>query len=266
VCEGDAVSIGDPLGGGGGLNLVRALAVGGQVVRAVFNKALKIKSSAANNDGLNGGNYLLAIIDGTGTDPLVIGTLQTVTFPAFGVLNSGEFGIDIQTDRPLVVGLTYSLTVAVRLTAFDGDSMGYPYTQSFVGAARPTRVRRPQKNRGIVDFASDENGITVVNGDIDVVTGVPSARLRCIRRATTIKNAFVYLPGYGIGFQPKTPLSINRVGSLKADLSQQLRREPDVSDAASNVTMDARGFVSVEIRAKTKQNQIFTFGISAQNS
>ena len=259
-------AFGDPMGGGGGLHLVRAIAVGGQIVRAVFNKAPKTKSSAASNDGLNGGNYIVTITTGTGAAPQIIGTTQVVPYPAYGVFQAGEVGIDVHADRPLVVGLTYSLRVATRMVAEDGDTMGYPYVQSFIGASRPTRLRRKLQVQGMADFASGQNGLQVSGGDIDVATDIPSTKIRCMRRAVTMKGAFAHLPGYGIGFQPKAPLSVNRAGSLKADLAQQLKLEPDVQDAASNVQMDARGFVTVDLRIRTKQNQVFTFNVSTSNS
>ena len=252
-------AFGDPMGGGGGLHLVRAIAVAGQIVRAVFNKSPKTKSSAANNDGLNGANYDVAITTGTGTKPLCVSTAALVQFPAFGVLNAGEVGIDVQTDRPLVVGLTYQLTVTPRLVAFDGDTIGFPYSQAFVGATRPTRVRQNRSKQGIIDFASGDNGLTATNGDIDTVTGLPSTKMRCLRRTLTMRNAFAHLPGYGSSFQPKAPMSRNRIGALQADLRQQLRQEPDVQDAATEVTLDARGLAIIEERVQTKKNQSFTF-------
>lgn len=250
-------AFGDPFGGGGGLHLVRAIAVGGQVVRAVFNKAPKTKSSAVNNDGLNGANYDLAITTGTGTKPLCISTAAVIQFPAFGVQNSGEVGIDVQTDRPMVVGLAYSLTVTPRLIAFDGDTMGSPYSQPFVGAARPTRNRQNRSKQGIIDFSSGDNGLTVTNGDIDTVTGIPSTKMRCLRRTLTMKNSFAHLPGYGSSFQPKAPMTTNRIGALQADLRQQLKQEPDVQDAAIQVTVDARGLAIIDERVQTKTNQSF---------
>ena len=252
---------GDPMGGGGGLHLVRAIAVAGQVVRAVFNKAPKTKSSAANNDGLNGANYDVAITSGTGTKPLCVSTAAVVQFPAFGLLNAGEVGIDVQTDRPLVVGLAYVLTVPPRLIAFDGDTMGFPYGQPFVGATRPTRVRQNRTKQGIIDFASGDNGLTATNGDIDTVTGIPSTKMRCLRRTLTIKNAFAHLPGYGSVFQPKAPMVTNRIGALQADLRQQLRSEPDVQGAAVQVTLDSRGLALIDERVQTKKDQTFTFSV-----
>jgi hypothetical protein len=252
-------AFGDPMGGGGGLHLVRAIAVAGQVVRAVFNKAPRTKSSAANNDGLNGANYDVAITTGTGTKPLCVATAAVIQFPAFGLLNAGEVGIDVQTDRPLVVGLSYSLTVTPRLVAGDGDSIGFPYSQPFVGATRPTRNRQTRAKQGIIDFASGDNGLTATNGDIDNVTGIPSTKMRCLRRTLTAKNAFAHLPGYGSVFQPKAPMVTNRIGALQADLRQQLKQEPDVQDAAIQVTVDARGLAIVDERVQTKTNQVFTF-------
>lgn len=252
---------GDPMGGGGGLHLVRAVAVAGQLVRAVFNKAPKTKSSAANNDGLNGANYDIAITVGTGTKPLCVSTARVVQFPAFGLLNAGEVGIDVQTDRPLVVGLSYSLTVTTRMIAFDGDPIGFPYVQPFVGAARPTLTRQNRTKQGVIDFASGNNGLTVTNGDIDTVTGIPSTKLRCLRRTLTAKNSFAHLPGYGSSFEPKAPMALNRIGAVQADLRQQLRQEPDVQDAAVQVTLDARGIAIIDERVRTKQNHTFTFSV-----
>jgi hypothetical protein len=246
--------------------IVRAIAVGGQVVRAVFNKAPKARSSAANDDGLNGANYTLAVTVGQAATPLCVGTLGTVPFPAFGVLAAGEVGVDIQTDRSLVVGLTYSLAVGVRLVAADGDLLAPPYSKTFVGAARPQRRRQAQSNQGITDFNSGIYGLTVSNGDIETVTGLASTKLRCLRRTSTMKNSFAHLPGYGTGFQPKIPMTTNRIGALKNDLAQQLKAEPDVQDAASSVTLDARGFVTIDERVKTKQNLTLTLTVNAANS
>ena len=248
------------------LHLMRAVAVGGQVVRVVFNKAPKTRSSAANNDGLNSANYSVSVTTGTASKPVCIGTRGAVAYPAFAVLNTGEVGIDLQTDRPLVVGLTYLVTISTSIVAADGDASGSPYSMSFVGAVRPTRTRQQSAQPAFADFASGNSGLVVTNGDIDTVTGVGSAKLRCLRRTTTVKSAFAYLPGYGVGFQPKAPLSVNRVGGLKADLANQLKLEPDVQDASSNVQIDARGFATVDLRARTKQNQTFTYSVATPNS
>jgi hypothetical protein len=246
--------------------IVRAIAVGGQVVRVVFNKAPKAKSSAANDDGLNGANYTLAVTVGSAATPLCVGTRTLVPFPAFGVLSPGEVGVDIQTDRALVVGLTYSLALATRLVAFDGDLLAPPYSKTFIGAARPQRRRQAQSNQGIADLNSGTYGLVVSNGDIETVTGIPSTKLRCLRRTQTMKDSFAHLPGYGTGFQPKIPMTTNRIGALKNDLAKQLKAEPDVQDAASSVTLDARGFVTIEERVKTKQNLTLTLTVNAANS
>lgn len=256
-------SFGDPFGGGGGLHLVRVVAVGGQLFRAVFNKSPKAKSSLASNDALNAGNYSLTVLAGQATTPLCVGVFQLIEFPAFGLLAAGEVGVDVQTDRPLVVGLSYQVAVQPRLAAADGDSMGSPYLASFVGAARPTRTRRNSRSMSdIIDFASGDAGLTVVAGDIGTATGLDSTRIRCFRRILTAKNAFAHLPGYGIGFQPKQPLSTARTGALKTDLAQQLRQEPDVSSATSNIQQDARGFVLVTANVTTKTGGTLVLNIA----
>lgn len=257
---------GDPMGGGGGLHLVRAIAVGGQVVRAVFNKAPKTRSPAANNDGLNGANYALTITTGSGVVPLCVGACRVVPFPAFGVLLAGEVGIDIQTDRHLVVGLAYTLTASPRVLAADGDTMGFPYTQPFVGAARPQRTRQSETFQGAVDFNSGPDGLIVSNGDIETVSGIPSCKLRCMRRTTTMKGTFAHLPGYGAGFQPKAPMTASRMAPLRADLIQQLKSEPDVQDASVTVSTSSTGAAIIDERIKNRKNQAFTLTVSGPNS
>jgi hypothetical protein len=258
-------SFGDPFGGGGGLHVVRAIAVGGQVVRVVFNKAPRTKTPAANNDGLNGSNFAITVLTGQATTPLCVSALQVVQFPAFGLLTAGEVGVDVQTDRNLVIGLSYQVVVSPRIVAADGDSMGAPYLASFVGAARPTRTRRNSRSKAdIIDLASGDAGLTVTNGDIGTVTGLDSTRIRCLRRTLTAKNSFAHLPGYGIGFQPKVPLSTARTGALKADLAQQIRSEPDVQNVTTNVTQDVRGFVQIVETIKTKVGTTLSLSVPRQ--
>lgn len=250
---------GDPLGGGGGLHLVRAIAVASQTVRVVYNGTPKARSAAANNDGLNPNNYIFEITNGTGGTPQPVGTRGIVEFPAFGVLAAGEVGIDVMTDRPLVVGLAYTVTVETRVQATNGDQMGYPYTAPFVGASRPTRKRQVRSTRGLIDFASGPDGLIVVAGDIATVTDIESTRLRCMRRTMTVKNTFAHLPGYGIGFDPKAPLAANRLNGLKSDLAQQLGSEPDVEAVATSVALNAaRGILTIDERVRTKRGQTFT--------
>jgi hypothetical protein len=246
--------------------IVRAIAVGGQVVRAVFNKSPKAKSSAANDDGLNGANYTVAVTSGTAVTPRCVGVLGMVPFPAYGVLRTGEVGVDIQMDRPLVSGLSYTVSAAIRLVAVDDDLLLPPYGYAFIGAARPQLRRQAQANQGVSDFASGESGLIVENGDIGTVTGIPSTKLRCLRRTVTMKNAFAHLPGYGTGFQPKVPMTTNRIGTLKNDLSQQLKAEPDVADAASSVTIDSRGIVTIDERVRTRQGWAFTLAVNGPTS
>ena len=246
--------------------LRRAVAVGGQVVRVVFSEAPKTRSSAANNDGQNAANYDVSVLTGTATKPLCIGTRGVVQYPAFAVLNSGEVGVDLQTDRPLVVGLTYLLTVSTSIMAADGDTIGSPYTATFVGAARPASRRQQNSTQGFVDFASGDAGLLAVNGDIGTATGVDSTKLRCLRRTFTMKGAFAHLPGYGIGFQPKAPMGTNRIGSLKADLTQQLKQEPDVENAAASISANAQGFITIDERVQTSTSQTLTFSVGAAGS
>jgi hypothetical protein len=257
-------AFGDPFGGGGTLRLDRAIAVGGQVVRLVFSQAPKARSSAALNDALNSANYALTVLAGTATTPLPVGILQLVQYPAFGLQVAGEVGVDLQVDRPFVVGLQYQVTVSTQLVAADGSPIGAPYSASFLGAARPVMTRRNNRTKtDIIDWNSGVNGLIVMGGDIGTVMGDASTRIRCLRRTLTVKNAFAHLPGYGIGFAPKTPLSTARTGALKVDLAQQLISEPDVAAVTTNIQQDARGFVAIAENIQTKTGATLTLQVAS---
>lgn len=57
---------------------------------------------------------------------------------------------------------------------------------------------------------------------------VASARKRIARRVLSAVNAFVHLPGYGVGMPVKALLTLDRVRELEAGISAQVRQEPDL--------------------------------------
>jgi hypothetical protein len=61
-------------------------------------------------------------------------------------------------------------------------------------------------------------------------------------------------------------MTTNRIGALKNDLAQQLKSEPDVLDATTRVSLDARGIVTVEERVRTKAEQTFSLTVNGATS
>jgi hypothetical protein len=251
---------GQQTGSGGSFHVARAISVGGQVVRVVFSSAPKTHSSGAPDDALNASNYQLAVVSGQGKTPQSVGVHpQPIAFPAYGIFNDGEVAIDLQSDRPLIVGMGYSVQVSDAVRAADGSSIGSPYSWNFVGSARPI-VTLPQRGKmGLVDLSSDpiSGGITVdASGDWAPDNGdTVGTRKRCIRRVLTSESAFVHLQGYGLYFDIKLPMVANKLGKLRTGVQSQLAQEPDVDSVATQVSADARGFLSIGMRVKTKTGQ-----------
>ena len=239
--------------------LVRALSVGGQVVRVVFNAEPKHKSSAAFDDALNGANYQVTVIAGQGQPPQCVGVQPVVTFyPAFGVFNAGEVAVDVQTDRPLVVGLRYQIQVSAALLAADTRHIQAPFVTEFQGESRPVVSLQQRGKMGLVDLSSDpiSGGIIVsAEGDWAADNGdTVGTRKRCFRRVLTRKGGFAHLgKGYGLDYDIKVPATTNKLAGLRSDVQSQLGQEPDVDSVATQVSMDARGFLTIGFRAKTKQ-------------
>ena len=256
--------------------MVRALSVGGQVVRVVFNAEPKHKRQAAGDDALNGANYQVEVIAGQGQPPQSVGVHpDVIPWPAYGVFNDGEFALDLQVDRPLVVGLRYRVTVDSVVVAQDTRHLTAPYGWEFQGEARPIVTLQQRGKMGLVDFASNpiSGGIIVdSSGDWACDAGdIVGTRKRCFRRVLTKRGAFTHLQNYGLNYDVKVPATTNKLAGLRSDIQAGLAQEPDVDSVATQVSLDARGWLTLGMRVKTKQGQdvpavlaVSTSGITVQ--
>jgi len=247
------------LGEGSSFYVARAISVGGQIVRIVFSGEPKHKSSGAPDDALNAANYQVSVTTGTGNDPESIATLLTVGFwPAFGLHADGEAYVDLQVDRPLIVGMSYTVAVSHALVAADGTPIGSPYSWTFNGSARPIRRRQQRRQIGLVDFASDPftGGIKVdQSGDWASEEGLSGTRKRVWRTALTPFGAFSFLQNFGLKYDIKKPGTLSILGNLRTELKQQLLQQPDIKNASSSVAMDSRGFLAITINTQTSTGE-----------
>lgn len=244
-----------PFGAGGPLHVVRAMAVASQVVRVVFNEEPLHRGAGGRFDSLNPANYGFAITAGQGTTPLaMVVDSGVITGPTRGV-NAGEYAVDVHVDRPLVVGLSFSVTVR-NVQGSDGDLLGAPVAAAFVGVAPLRTSRTPSRMVALVDFATDiATGALRVDdsGDIATHSGVPSLRERLYRRQTVAKDAFTFLPGYGSGQQINRPATTAAIMQFRGDYLQQVKQEPDVADASVTVVdQTAINVLTVKTRAIPK--------------
>jgi hypothetical protein len=224
--------------GAGSLTVIRAAAVDGQTVRVVFNQRPLADSPIGPRDAQNVANYRFLVVTGTGGSPTPVGVAPTIVQgPARGPVLTGQWGVDVRVDRPLVAGLTYRVLVA-NVQAASGDSLGAPTDADFPGIVTlhpraPTAAIVPgdlATNPFTGAFAFDSAG------DLDTHAGLPSLRKRVMRRLGTIRGAFRFLRAYGLALPFKKPLTDAAVGGLQTDGGQQLRREPEIADATVGVT------------------------------
>lgn len=254
---------GDPYGVGGPLKVVRARAVEAQTVRIVFDEPPRALVRSATNDALNPLNYQVAIIAGEGTAPHVVGVKKDlVPAPAAAVVEDPETGVDVQVDRPLVIGVEYRIR-AFNLVAKAGGALGTPDSANFQGILDIAQVRSPERPDEFSDFKFDafatDNSAYIFNdaGDIAVHRGIENIRKRVLRRVTTPKNAYRHLPGYGTSFAAhKAPMSVSNLAPLKQDMLAQVRSEPDVLDASIQLQLTGLGVLTLLIKARTPEGII----------
>ena len=246
---------------------MRAIAVAGQIVRVVFNAEPKHESSSGLDDAFNPQNYAVSVTSGTGASLRCIGVHPLIaSVPAYGLRSAGEYAIDVQTDRPMVAGLTYSVTVTARVVAANGQALIAPFARSFIGADRPRMARSNGSTAALTDLANDSfgGGVTIDSGgDWAPHSGRESTRKRVLRRVTTKKGAFAHLPGYGTNLRAKEPMTNAKLRTVKTDASQQIAQEPDVMSSKVGATQTAQGITRLDIQAKTTEDQDASVGLDS---
>ena len=109
-----------------------------------------------------------------------------------------------------------------------------------------------------MDLASDPiSGAILVSAEGDWAHDngdTVGTRKRCFRRVLTKKGGFVHLgKSYGLDYDVKVPATTNKLAGLRSDIQAGLQQEPDIDSVATQVSMDARGFLTLGLRVKTKQ-------------
>jgi hypothetical protein len=262
-------AVGDPYGAGGPLSVVRAQAVGGQTVRVAFNAEPAHYSAASPVDSLNPKNWVVGVSAGqVMAVPQPVGVQWVGVGPLIGV-RAEEWGVDVKLDRPLARLVRYRIE-ARAIVARAGLGLGFPYGAEFMGATLPTDFRPPRRRTDMADFATDPRTggwLFDGSGDIAVDPGLASYKKRIIRRATTPKGAYSFLGReYGSILALKRPLSLAQVGPIKADLIQQIRREPETQAVSILATFSPLpGILSLSIQAQARQGSIST-GLQSSES
>lgn len=264
---------GDPFGGGGPLTVVRARAVAGQVVRVVFNEEPVHRSASGITDALNPRNYLLTVPGGNAVAPIAVGVDPgMIVGPAVAVGNgtapgaADERGFDVHTDRPLIVGVVYNIAVK-GLLPLTGGGLGTPANANFGGIVKLLATSQPPKKTELVDVFNDITGTGAWkvddSGDLAIQSGLDGFRKRVLRRLMTPKNAFAFLPNYGVGIRLKQPASVPQVAAFKTDAVQQILLEPEAASVDASANIDAFGVFTLSLLIQTKVGAFVSVGVQA---
>lgn len=269
-----AESFGDPMGGGGPLSVLAALAVGGQTVRVVFSIEPQHKTPAGGQDALNPANYALGVAAGRATAPAAVGVDRALVLPgAWGVPAGTDLrALDVHVDRQLIAGITY--TVAARqMLAAAGGGLGSPVSASFAGVVSLQIFRPPERPVDFVDIANPPAiGHFVVDSGCSLAIEDPEAgtKKRILRRLSTRRGAFSTLRNYGLALSLKGVTSNRQLTAWRSDAVAQILSEPDVTAASVQVSLAVYDVVFIDVRARTRRgNQLalqqkFVSGIASE--
>jgi hypothetical protein len=254
------------------LAILRAIAISSNVVRVAFAAAPKFISAMGVNDAQNPANYTFAVTVGQATPPVALYIAPAlIVGPARGVGNGGavnERGVDITVDRPLIVGLSYLVTIA-NVTDPLGVSLGLNTSAGFVGITNVQTTKLPRRLTDLVDlFNSPFDGTFIVDdsGDIAPQSGIDGYKKRVIRRITTPLNAFAFLVGYGVGVKLKKVASLAEISALKTDVIRQVMLEPETASVDASTTINALGVLTIMLNIKTKVGAFVQVGVQASPS
>lgn len=256
---------GDPFGSGGPLFVVRARALKSHVVRVVFDEEPLHQSPAGRADALNPANYQFINLTGTLYSPSGPGTITAVGVdkdmvvgPTLAVKAGDERAFDVHVDRSLLLTMTYQVT-ALNIKSKLGGGLGSPFSASFVGVGQLSKVLPVRQPVGLTDLANSIplGGWNVDDsGDFATDTDIESLKKRIFRRLTTTRGAFSFLPAYGIGLKLKEIAGVAETQALKADIQQQILREPEVRGVDVMLSLRGEGSLTVTLAISTKHGAL----------
>lgn len=259
---------GELLGGGGPINVQRAVAMAGQVVRVAFNEEPLNKSGAGLSDALNPANYSLSVVTGQAKAPVPTTIIDVVQGPGRG-LGSSDWGVDVAVDRAMAVAVVYQVSVSNIVSAM-GGALGTPATANFMGISVPRLQVLPRKKPIWWDFSNPvAKGSLVVDdsGDIAVETDrVQNFKKRVFRRFFTTPNAFAFLKkGYGVGIALMEVASGAEIAAYRKSAIQQIQQEPETQSANVQITVTGNGIATVNWSAvlKTGETASGSFPVNA---
>jgi hypothetical protein len=237
---------------GEGVSLYMALAVNTQEVRVYLTGEVLHKLATQDGDALNPATWTVQRLDTL--EYLNVMTVVEYTPTIFGLVVVVPFAD---------ATVTYEVSSVTLLDA-SGGILIPPRSATFAGlvADAVSTAQARLANRGAVvrDIAnppasalvSDAVGGTLVvtsSGDYATVSGAELVKKLIIRRLTTGQGEFFHLPNYGVDLGVKEPVRTSQLAQLKTSIERQIRKEPEIKDVSTSLSLDTRGILTVAIKA-----------------
>lgn len=261
------------------LDLKQALAVAENVIQLTFSRAIYWSLLLDAKDGSIPGKYIVTPVPGTvGLDgspvrPVTVAGVSIDPLSGVGVATV----IDVTLDRPMTPYPAEYAVVVSDLWSRDLTQIinpaanGYYVPGSFkqivpptLNEIAPTRdFANPQTLSGALDPLPTPNnplnlGVfsTDDTGDYAFDQGLASYKKRVLRRLFTIPNAFVFLPGYGVGLgahgkKLARPALLQRLSST-AESQIALEPETERVDVRASADPNHPGLVRFYVNAVVK--------------
>ena len=224
-------------GSAGGVSVESAAATGERTVMVRFTGAVLQTGPTAERSALNPARWTVTRVV-TGESLLVL-AVRAVVPEVVELLTLQRFGSYLDVHRATQSGV-YDLVGAACVS---------PYSADFLGCgASQTR----QANQSLVDLRNNPTprspaGELIVDaaGDYALQEGADLLRKLILRRLTTGRGGFTHLPAYGVGLAEKEPPPSTDMASLRAEIEQQVLKEPDVVAAQCKLRLTANGILYV---------------------
>lgn len=226
--------------------LSSAIAASTRSVIVTFTDTPLVSSSLSVNDGANSDSW--SIVD---TDTGVVSTIVGVS-----VLDAYRVQLFVQS--PWAANDTYKVTASVVSTSGAPiASPGYVLFESMSASKAVTRnVKKPLVDLYNAPTPQSPAGCLVVNsaGDYKTMKDYALIRKLILRRISTRRGGFKWMPGYGADHDAKEFVPWSELVKVKASYDLQIAQEPEVNVVNSTLTLSNDGIMILSVNAKLKNS------------
>jgi hypothetical protein len=244
------------------LNLLFASPANSNTARVFFSAEPKHISPLGADDVLLRDNWTISLVSGPdGVTEPVVELVENVV--ARTDVAAGVWGVDVRMDRPLIQRAEYLIIGGAAISSADGAFTLSPNPDDrdqFEGCSKmPVRgQKKPAEIDPRLDFYYDTfAGVYRLSSGNDYQThgGRDALWKRIIRRIISAPSGFYHLEDYGAGVKVKGPFDPTRVGKLRLDILEQVRREEEVLAAKVDVRSDAQ-VLFINVVAKAREEDV----------